>query len=485
VIDKDEFFIGGRWLPPADPSAARLAVISPSTEEVIGSVPGATADDIDAAVTGARAAFDDGPWPRLPRAQRIATLRRLACELGDRADEGGRLLTAEMGAPITRGSARNSANYVAAMTEFYALQTTSELRSGPVTAAVIDREPVGVVGIIVPWNGPLFLALAHMAPALLAGCTVVVKPAEETPLTGYLLADAVLAAGFPEGVVSIVPGDRRVGEHLVRHPGVDMIGFTGSTAAGRRIAAICGEHLKRASLELGGKSAALVLDDADIDAVVRVMHKGAFNNSGQACNGLTRLVVPQERYEEITEAVVKDVSGIRVGDPYDPATEVGPLISEAQRSRVEGYIELGLRSGARLATGGSRPPRLERGYFVEPTVFLDVDNSSPIGQEEIFGPVLSVISYRGGDDEAIRIANESVYGLHGAVFTENPERGLQVARQVRAGTFSINGYLTNTSAPFGGVKASGIGRQHGPEAFDAYLDYKTINLLDGRVPPGI
>jgi aldehyde dehydrogenase (NAD+) len=485
VIEKDWFFIGGRWLPPADPSAQRLTVISPSTEEVIGSVPGATTDDIDAAVIAARLAFDEGPWPQMPRTERIATLRRLADELGKRADDGGRLLTAEMGAPITRGSARNSARYVAAMADLYARQPGSELRSGPVTAAVVDRVPVGVVGVIVPWNGPLFLALAHMAPALLTGCTVVAKPAEETPLSGYLLAEAIAAAGFPDGVVSIVPGDRRVGEHLVRHPYVDKVGFTGSTAAGRRIAAICGEQLKQVSLELGGKSAALVLDDADVDTVVRVMHIGAFNNSGQACNGLTRLVVPEERYEEITEAVVKDVSAIRVGDPYDPTTEVGPLISEAQRTRVEAYIDSGLRSGARLATGGGRPAGLRRGYFLEPTVFLDVDNSSPIGQEEIFGPVLSVVKYSGGDDEAIRIANDSEYGLHGAVFTQTPKRGLEVARQVRAGTFSINGYLTNTAAPFGGVKASGMGRQHGPEAFEAYVNYKTISLLDGRVPPGI
>ncbi len=485
MIEKDVFFIGGEWQAPRDPHAARLAVVSPSTEQVIGSVPGATGADIDAAVSAARAAFDSGPWPQLPPAERIAAVRRLAVRLADRADEAGRLLTAEMGAPITRGSARTSARYVESMATYYEQHRRSELRSGPITAAIVDREPVGVVGIIVPWNGPLFLALAHAVPALLTGCTVVVKPAEETPLTGYLLAEAIAAAGFPAGVVSIVPGDRAVGEHLVRHPGVDKIGFTGSTAAGRRIAALCGEQLKRVSLELGGKSAAVVLDDADLDTVVRVMHTGAFNNSGQACNGLTRLLVPEARYDEISAAIVEDVSQIRVGDPYDIATEVGPLISERQRSRVEGYVAAGLAAGARLATGGGRPVGLDHGWYVEPTVLLDVDNAGTLGQEEIFGPVLCVTPYAGGDDDAVAVANDSVYGLHGAVFTEDPARALAVARKVRAGTFSINGYLTNMAAPFGGVKASGIGRQHGPEAFAEYEELKTINLLDGRVPPGI
>jgi aldehyde dehydrogenase (NAD+) len=485
VIEKDQFFIGGHWQAPANAGLRRLRVTSPSTEETIGWVPAATDADIDAAVALARTAFDDGPWPRLDRLARADVLRRLAAALAKRADEGGRLLTMEMGAPITRGSARSSANYVAAMTDLYADWQASDLRTGPVTAAIVDREPVGVVGVIVPWNGPLFLALAHMVPALLTGCTVILKPAEETPLISYLLAEAVAEAGFPDGVVSIVPGDRAVGEHLVRHPGVDKIGFTGSTAAGRRIAAICGEQLKRVSLELGGKSAAIVLDDADSATVARVMRAGAFNNSGQACNGLTRLLVPGQRYDEILEAVVAAVSTLRVGDPFEASTEVGPLISERQRSRVEGYLRAGIESGARLILGGGRPRHLRAGYFVEPTVFADVDNRSVIGQEEIFGPVLSVIRYSGSDDDGVRMANDSPYGLHGAVFTENPDRALSVARRVQAGTFSVNGYLTNTAAPFGGRKASGLGRQHGREAFGEYVEYKTINLMDGRIPAGI
>ncbi len=484
VVEKNTFFLGGRWQAPANADAGRLRVVSPSTEETIGWVPAATGEDIDAAVAVARTAFDHGRWPRLGRRARADVLRRLAAALTKRADEASRLLTLEMGAPITRGSARSSADYITAMTPLYADWQASELRRGPVTAAIVDREPVGVVGVIVPWNGPLFLALAHMVPALLTGCTVVVKPAEETPLISYLLAEAVAEAGFPDGVVSIVPGDRSVGEHLVRHPGVDKIGFTGSTAAGRRIAAICGEQLKRVSLELGGKSAAIVLDDADSATVARVMRAGAFNNSGQACNGLTRLLVPERRYDEVLAAVVAAVSTLRVGDPFDPSTEIGPLISERQRRRVEGYLQSGTESGARLILGGGRPRHLRTGYFVDPTVFADVDNHSPIGQEEIFGPVLSVIRYSGSDDDGIRIANDSPYGLHGAVFTEDPNRALSVARRVQAGTFSVNGYLTNTAAPFGGRKASGLGRQHGREAFNEYVEYKTINLLDGRIPAG-
>lgn len=339
----------------------------------------------------------------------------------------------------------------------------------------ILREPVGVVAAISPWNGPLFLSLVKVVPALLTGCSVVAKPAVETPLTGFVLGELLQRAGIPDGVVSILPADRDAGQHLVAHPGIDKVTFTGSTAAGRRIAATCGEHLKRVSLELGGKSAALALDDVEVDVLVPALLAGSFYNSGQACNALTRLVVHRSRHDEVVDALIDGVKGLVVGDPADPKTQIGPMASATQRARVESYIEAGRAEGATVACGGGRPADLPRGWYVEPTVFTGVDNSMRVAQEEIFGPVLSVIPFDGGDEAAVAIANDSDYGLHGAVFTADPERALAVARRVESGTFTINGYLTNTAAPFGGLKASGLGREFGPEGLGEFLEYRTIN----------
>jgi betaine-aldehyde dehydrogenase len=344
------------------------------------------------------------------------------------------------------------------------------------TDVMVRHEPVGVVAAIAPWNVPQFTVMSKLIPALLAGCSVVVKPAQETPLDGYLLAELLIEAGVPEGVVSIVAGGREVGEHLVRHPHVDKVAFTGSTAAGRRIGSICGEQLKRVSLELGGKSAAIVLDDADEAATLEGLKFLGVMNSGQACVAQTRVLVSQERHDEFAAALGSTITNMVVGDPLDPATEIGPMVSRRQQDRVASYIALGQQEGASLVSGGDgRPDGLDTGWYVRPTVFAGVDNRMRIAQEEIFGPVLSVIPYVDVDD-AIRIANESDYGLAGTVWTTDPEAGLEVARRVRTGTYGINTYTMDFAAPFGGYKASGFGREFGPEGLAQYTELKSIYL---------
>jgi betaine-aldehyde dehydrogenase len=344
--------------------------------------------------------------------------------------------------------------------------------------ALVRREPVGVVGAIVPWNVPLFVTMLKLAPALAAGATVVLKPAPETPLDAVLLAEAIREAELPAGVVNIVPAGREVGEHLVTHPGVDKISFTGSTAAGRRIAALCGERLKRVTLELGGKSAAIILDDADLGSTIAGLLPAAMMNNGQACMAQTRVLASRRRYAEVVEGLVEAVCALPVGDPTAPETFCGPLVAARQRERVESYIRAGREEGAAIAVGGGRPAGLARGWYVEPTVFTRVDNRMRIAREEIFGPVIAVIAY---DDEtdAVRIANDSDYGLSGTVWTADVDRGLDVARRVRTGTYTVNGFWMEFSAPFGGFKCSGIGRELGPEGLEAYLEPKTIHLPMG------
>ena len=484
VKDYDELFIGGQWV--ASEGDGRIEVISPSTEEVVARVPDATEGDVDRAVAVARQAFDRGEWPRLAPADRAAVLTKVAeavtAEMGDLAET----IATEMGSPVSWAQLGQVLaptmifNYYAGLAATFPFE---EVRTGVLNPEVLVRsEPVGVVGAIAPWNVPLFIAAAKLAPSLLAGCTVVFKPAPETPLDAFRLAEIFAEAGLPEGVLSVVPAGRAVGEHLVTHPGIDKISFTGSTAAGKRIGGLCGERLKRCTLELGGKSAAIILDDADLSAVVPTLMPNAIMNNGQACVAQTRILAPRARYREVVDALVEAVKAMAVGDPLDPSTEVGPVVADRQRQRVEGYIHSGVEEGARLAIGGGRPSGLPRGYYVEPTVFADVDNKMRIAQEEIFGPVLAVIPYD-GDDQAVAIANDSNYGLCGSVWTADNDRGLGIARRVRTGTYMLNAPVPiDFATPFGGFKESGLGREFGPEGLEPFLELKSIALPAGYHP---
>lgn len=478
TLDRDALFIGTKWAKPA--SAATLEVVSPHTEEVVARVPEGSTADIDAAVAAARKAFDEGPWPLLAPEERIEVVQAFSCLYAARLGEMAEVITTEMGSPISFSNLAQAPApwmqieaFLAAAREF-PWEASRPGALGP--EVVVRHEPVGVVAAIAPWNVPQFTIMSKVVPALLAGCTVVVKPAPETPLDGYLLAELLAEAGVPEGVVSIVAGGREVGEHLVSHPGVDKVAFTGSTAAGRRIGAICGERLKRCSLELGGKSAAIVLDDADLAATLEGLKFTALMNSGQACVAQTRILVSRNRHDEVAAALADTVSAMKVGDPSDPATEIGPMAAQRQQDRVEKYIALGQEEGARLLTGGTgRPGGLGRGWYVRPTVFAGVDNRMRIAREEIFGPVLSVIAYDDVDD-AVRIANDSDYGLAGTVWTADRDAGLAVARRVRTGTYGVNTFTMDFAAPFGGFKDSGIGREFGPEGLSQYTELKSVYL---------
>jgi len=389
-----------------------------------------------------------------------------------------------MGAPrkwIGTGTARMIESIDTKVTAAQALPLR-DLRDGTAGKVLVLREPIGVVGAIIPWNAPVPMLLAKLIPALLTGCTIVVKPPPESPLSAYVVADAIHEVGFPEGVVSIVAGDRDVGEHLVAHPLVDKIAFTGSGAAGERVGAVCGSLVRSVTLELGGKSAAILLDDVDLDAQLPLVVANALPNTGQVCFATTRILVPSTRYDEVVERLVAAVARLRVGDPRDPATDAGPLVASRQRERVEGYIASGLEQGARLALGGGRPKGLEKGWYVEPTVFVDVDNAMRIAQEEIFGPVLAVIPYQ-DEYDAVRLANDSPYGLGGAVFTSDPARGVEVAARIRTGTCVINdGAPAGGGGPFGGYKRSGLGREYGREGWDTYLEVKSVSMPPGFEP---
>jgi aldehyde dehydrogenase (NAD+) len=477
-ISYDSLFIGGEWVRPS--SAARIEVTSASTEEFIGSVPEAREADVDAAVAAARRAFDDPDgWSQWELSRRAAAIESLAAQLEGRAEEMARRVSAQNGMPISVATQLEGGFPVVVLRYLAGLLAGAcfeEERPGHLGGTtIVRREPVGVVGAIVPWNYPQTLAAFKYGPALAAGCTVVLKPSPETVLDAFLFAEAAVAAGIPRGVINIVPGGREIGAYLVAHRDVDKVAFTGSTAAGRRVAETCGRLLRPVTLELGGKSAAIVLDDADLDLakIGGDLFAATLVNNGQTCYLGTRVLAPQSRYGEVVDTMAAFASSLAVGDALDPATQIGPMTSDTHRDRVEGYIAKGSSDGARLVTGGGRPHHLDRGWFVEPTVFADVDNASTIAQEEIFGPVLSVISYSDVDD-AIRIANDSDYGLGGSVWTADPERGKDVARRVRTGTIGINGYLPDPGAPFGGVKASGIGRELGPGAIGAYQQFKSI-----------
>jgi betaine-aldehyde dehydrogenase len=480
----DRLFIDGDWVKST--GSETIEVISPGTEEPIGTVPAATEADIDAAVAAARRAFDAGPWPRTSPAERADLLAGVSATIQARSEEIARTITEQNGSPISWSlmgqvfSATMVLDYYVGLAREIPFE---EVRAGVMGPALVRREPVGVAGAIVPWNVPLFVAMLKLAPALVAGCTVVLKPAPETPLDANVLAEIFAEAGLPPGVVNVVPAGREVGEHLVTHPDVDKIGFTGSTAAGKRIAALCGERLKRVTLELGGKSAAIVLPDADIGEVAAGLLPASLMNNGEACVAQTRILAPRDQYQQLVDQLCERVGAMAVGDPLDPVTEIGPLVTSRQRDRVEGYIAAGQEEGAKIALGGGRPSGLSKGWYVEPTVFVDVDNGMRIAQEEIFGPVLAVIPY-GEVDEAVTIANDSNYGLSGTVWTADVERGLDIARRVRTGTYTVNGFMLEFGAPFGGYKDSGIGRELGPEGLAGYLEYKSVSLPAGWTPPG-
>jgi aldehyde dehydrogenase (NAD+) len=476
VHDYDKLFIGGEWVEPA--GTGTIDVISPHSEERVGRVPEGTNADVDRAVAAARQAFDEGDWPRRSPEERQQAVRRFADLYATKFDEMASLITTEMGSPILFSQLAQAPvpwMMLDAFIKNAEKHPWEEMRTGVLTPEVlVRREPVGVVGAIVPWNVPQFTTMSKLAPALLTGCTIVIKPSPETPLDGMLMAELLEEAGIPKGVVSIIPAGREVGEHLVRHPGIDKIAFTGSTAAGKLIASICGEQLKRCSLELGGKSAAIILDDADVGATVENLKMASLMNNGQACVAQTRILASRNRYAEVVDALGEMVSGLTVGDPLEITTEVGPLVAERQQERVEKYIALGQEEGATVVAGGNgRPEGTEKGWYVRPTVFADVDNRMRIAQEEIFGPVLAVIPYD-GVDEAVRIANDSEYGLAGSVWTADEDAGRDVARRVRTGTYGVNKYSMDFNAPFGGFKSSGVGREFGPEGIDEYVEFKTI-----------
>jgi aldehyde dehydrogenase (NAD+) len=476
----DRFFIGGEWVEPS--SSAKIDVIDSATEELFFSVAEAGAADMARAVDAARRAFDDGPWPRMTHAERAGWIRALGAGVQARTDDLGQIWPRESG--VLHSVAQYSGMMASGALESYAVLADTfpfEEEATPTLGGefgLLVREPVGVVGAIIPWNAPVTLIAHKIGPALLAGCTVVLKSSPEAPGEGYVFAEVAEEIGLPPGVLNVLTADREVSELLVTNAGVDKITFTGSTAAGRRIASLCGERIARCTLELGGKSAAVILDDADLASVAKTISRAECFLSGQVCSSLTRIVVPRGRHDELVDALAGTFSKVQVGDPFEATTQMGPLAAERQRDRVEGYIKKGVDEGAKLATGGGRPKDLERGWYVEPTVFGNVDNHSTIAQEEIFGPVLSVIP---ADDEqdAVRIANDTIYGLNSAVFTSDVDRAREVAGQLRAGTVGQNAFRTDFGIAFGGFKQSGIGREGGKEGLLPFLETKTV-ILDGK-----
>lgn len=471
-----QLFIGGAWVEPATPET--IDVIDCSTEEVVATVAKAVSADMQRAVAAARHAFDFGPWPRMTSQERAIYLDRLAGRLEALNDEFARIWAIETGIVYKVAQPRIGLFIGGAFRQYAAMASTfafSEAhRSVTGNPAYRVFEPVGVVAEILPWNGPAGLLAYKTAPALLAGCTLVIKSPVEAPCSAYRFAEICEEIGLPPGVINVVTADRDVSEELVRHPGVDKITFTGSTAAGRRIASIAGERVARVTLELGGKSPAIILDDYDVEMAANALGNAYFGyNTGQICHSLTRVIVPRPKHDSMVEALSNIARKIVVGDPFAEQTTSGPLASARQRETVERYVARGVAEGALLAAGGKRPAHLERGFFFEPTVFGNVENQLAIAQEEIFGPVLCVIP---ADDEAsaIQMANDSPFGLNAAVFTQDRDRAMRVARQLRSGTVGHNGPRTDFSIGFGGFKQSGIGREGGVEGLTAFMESKTI-----------
>ncbi len=472
----DTLWIGGNWRGAH--SGRMIDLISPDTELIVGAVAEADAEDMDAAVAAARAAFDTGPWGRMRPSERVAVLEAMSRHLHSRESELARAWTLQMGGlatfagPMTAGSTMGFDQIVALAKQFAFVETRTSMT---VKSAVVAQEPVGVVAAIAPWNAPYGIMLNKVAYALAAGCTVIMKPSPETPLEAYIIAEAAQAAGVPAGAVNLVCGHREASEHLVRNPGVDKVSFTGSTAAGKRIASICGERIARCTLELGGKSAVIVRDDFPIDAAAKLLTGTIALMSGQVCAMLSRALISRRRHDQLARAIADEMKKITIGHSDDPRSQLGPLAMKRQLERVEMYVEDGKRT-ADLVTGGRRPRHLERGFFIEPTLFAHVKNDSRIAQEEIFGPVLSLIPIE-DDEDAIRVANDSNYGLNGSVLTHDADAAYRIARRIRSGAIGQNGLRMDFGLPYGGFKQSGLGREGGIEGLHAYLETKTI-LLD-------
>jgi aldehyde dehydrogenase (NAD+) len=470
-------FIDGEWRAPR--SDARLTLISPVTEQPFLELPSAADADVDDAVKAARHAFDHGPWPRLSPQERAKAVRRLASELRQHHAVLARAWTAEIGTPMNfttfaTEKSFESLEFMADMGDAFHWEEPRPLPPG-MRKAYVRYEPVGVCALITPWNYPIGMACFKIGPSLVAGCTVVIKAPSEAPLESLIVAQAALAAGIPKGVINVISGGREVGDYLIHQPDIDKVSFTGSTAVGKHIAAVCASRMARCSLELGGKSAAIVLQDADFDLVNATLDRWSMTNCGQGCMLPTRIVVPRKYHDDLVNRYAETVRAYRIGNPMDDATRLGPLSMERQLNRVLGYVEKGIQEGATLVTGGHRPEAFNRGYFIEPTVFGNVGSKMTIAQEEIFGPVISFLPYD-DEDEAVRIANDSVYGLSGAVFSKDDDRALRVASRIRTGTTAINTYVVDPSLPFGGFKESGIGREHGREALEGFTETKAVAL---------
>ena len=468
-------WINGEWRAPH--SGRFIELVSPNTEQVVGAVAEADEADMDAAVAAARAAFDTGPWPRMSVGERNEIMKKISAHLQSRSGELAKTWTAQMGglASFAPGMVAGATMQFDQTREVGAnFQYVQQRESQAAAAAYLVYEPVGVVASIAPWNGPYGIMASKVANALITGCTVIMKPSPETPLEAYIIAEACEAAGVPAGVVNLVCGHREASDHLVCNPGVDKVSFTGSTVAGKRIASVCGERIARCTLELGGKSAAIVRDDFSAEETAKLMTGTITLLSGQVCAMLSRLIVPRARQDEIADAIAAEMQKVKIGYSDDPETQLGPLAMKRQLERVEGYIEEGKKT-ADLVTGGNRPKHLNQGYFIEPTLFKNVDNKSKIAQEEIFGPVLSIIPVE-NEEEAIAVANDSNYGLSGSVLTKDAQAAFDVARRIRTGGIGQNGLRVDWGLPFGGYKQSGIGREGGVDGLMAYLEIKAMYL---------
>ena len=469
MIRYEKHYYGGDWQTPS--TADIIDVISSATEEVIGRVPRGAADDVGRAVKAARAGFEH--WSQQSTEERAVWLEKLSAAMKARVPQVAEAITHEVGTAIgfaQKVQAEFPITNIALNAKFIREYKLEEELGN----SLIVKEPIGVVGCITPWNYPLHQIVAKVAPALAAGCTIVLKPAELAPLSALMLAEAAHEIGLPPGVLNVVCGSGRVvGEAIVGHPDVDMVSFTGSLAAGRRVASLAGDGIKRVTLELGGKSAFVVLDDAPFEKAIAAGVNNCMQNSGQTCSAWTRMLIPRSRQADVIDLAKAQVAKLTLGDPFDPKTRLGPLASANQRDTVLGFIDTGQKEGAELIAGGGRPSSLSTGFYVEPTIFANVDNRMEIAQEEIFGPVLSIIAYD-TEDEAIRIANDSIYGLAGGVWGGSAERALGVARRMRTGQVDINGGRFNHLAPFGGYKKSGLGRELGPHALDEFLQLKAI-----------